>query len=535
MLSREHGVNREQAMAAAVGLPSASALRGDGHLVRSSTYNASLHRAGSAVGYTSRVSAGYPSAGPSAPAPFSPIGCDTPAYAQSSGALVRLCVPPGWRPRRDPLVLLVAEPRADDDANSAEARLRAAEARLRARLRGDLRAIPSNWATAVTSLRGTGLPAVRMANADLADASLCFRRRFGPPSGVGLLGWGVGGLVATRALEASPPFGGACVACAPIGSTGWQVDYLLDVLALFDVLFPGVLPPECGPEARRPVSCHPAPTLDVRDEARIVGLLNGHPDATLRLLREAGAAADLMGANSTALPVQAAMTLLREAIAWRADQRAAFGGVVYDNVHASWRTAAHSSLLADGEGNVEDGALNKAADLYRVGPTLDPTLAPNGGAAATMRAYFETSGSLRSPLIALHPVGALLAPYWHEELYQRKARAHGAADLHVVLAEEGGGSEGEGDGAPRYSWRSPSLPSELGECAVSPALLRRGLAELDAKLQPQGLRPLRLRAEAPKLQPPTWDDEGWRVRAWGDHMAERDPTHTIIGGLLTGV
>ena len=162
----------QQGRAAAVGLTSASSLRGDGHLVRSSTYNASLHPDGSSVGYTSRVSAGYPSAGPSVPAPFSPIGCDTPTYAQSSGALVRLCVPPGWRPQRDPLVLLVAEPRADNGANSAEARLRA-------RLRGDLRAIPSNWATAVTSLRGAGLQAVRMANADLADASLCFRRHFG--------------------------------------------------------------------------------------------------------------------------------------------------------------------------------------------------------------------------------------------------------------------------------------------------------------------------------------------------------------------
>ena len=535
----EHGsVNRQQAKATAVGLPSASALRGDGHLVHSSTYNASVHPDGSAVGYTSRASAGYPSAGagPSAPAPFLPIGCDAPAYAQSSGALVRLCVPPGWRPRRDPLVLLVAEPRADDDANSAEARLRAAETRLRARLRGDLRAIPANWATAVTSLRGAGLPAIRMASADLADASLCFRRRFGPPSGVGLLGWGVGGLVATRALEASPPFGGACVACAPIGSTGWQVNYLLDVLTLFDVLFPGVLPPECGPDARRPVSCHPAPTLDPRDEARIVGLLNGHPDTALRLLREAGAAADLLGANSTALPVQAAMALLREAIAWRADQRAAFGGVVYDNVHTSWRTAAHSSLLAGGEGNVEDGALNKAADPFRTGPTLDPTLAPSAGAAATMRAYFETSGSLRSPLIALHPVGALLAPYWHQELYRRKAGAHGAAELHVVLTDDEGGEGGGGDGggseggdARRSSSRSPSLPSELGECAVTPTLLRRALAQLDAKLQPQGSRPLRLRAEPPRLQPPTWDDEGWRVRAWGDHTGERDPTHTIVG------
>ena len=322
----------------------------------------------------------------------------------------------------------------------------------------------------------------------------------------------MGDLIATRALEASPPFGSACVACAPIGSTGWQVDYLLDALALFEVLFPGVLPPECGPpDARRPVSCHPSPMLDPRDATRLVALLNGHPDTTLQLLRSAGAAADLMGANSTALPVQAAVALLREAVAWRADQRAAFGGVVYDNVHTSWRTAAHSSLLAGGEGSsVEDGALNKAADLYRAGPTLDPTLAPNPGAAATMRSYFETSGSLRSPLITLHPVGALLVPYWHQELYRRKATAHGAADMHVVMHDDGSGDSG-GD-ASRYSWRSPSPPSELGECAVTPALLRKALATNDAKLQPRGPRPLRLRGEAPRLQPPTWDHEGWRAR-----------------------
>ena len=129
------------------------------------------------------------------------IGCDSPPLVQTGGALVRLCVPDSWRPLQDPLIILAPEPSIEDNAFSASERLRAVESRLTQRLSASSTTLPANWATAVTSLRASGLPAIRFASDDLTDALMAFRARRGPPSGVGLLGWGVGGLIATRALE----------------------------------------------------------------------------------------------------------------------------------------------------------------------------------------------------------------------------------------------------------------------------------------------------------------------------------------------
>ena len=256
------------------------------------------------------------------------IGCDSPPLVQTGGALVRLCVPDSWRPLQDPLVILAPEPSVEDNAFSASERLRAVEARLTQRLSASSTTLPANWATAVTSLRASGLPAIRFATDDLTDALMAFRARRGPPGGVGLLGWGVGGLIATRALEASPPYGAACVICAPIGSTASQLEYLLDLSRLFELYFPGVLPGET------------VPTLDAPTQAHVVRLLNAAPETTLRLLRTAGASgiglrASGVGRNASSSPVASALSLLREAQAWRAQQRAAFGGRAYSNLHAA--------------------------------------------------------------------------------------------------------------------------------------------------------------------------------------------------------
>ena len=311
------------------------------------------------------------------------IGCNSPPLVQTGGALVRLCVPDSWRPLQDPLIILAPEPSVEDNAFSASERLRAVEARLTQRLSASSTTLPANWATAVTSLRASGLPAIQFATDDLTDALMAFRARRGPPGGVGLLGWGVGGLIATRALEASPPYGAACVICAPIGSTASQLEYLLDLSRLFELYFPGVLPGEA------------VPTLDAPTQAHVVRLLNGAPETTLRLLRTAGASgiglrASGVGRNASSSPVRvrvrarvrvrvrfssnpnpnpnpnpnqssspvaSALRLLREAQAWRAQQRAAFGGRAYSNLHA-----AYPALGLEGESaaaSVEDELVSK--------------------------------------------------------------------------------------------------------------------------------------------------------------------------------
>ena len=447
------------------------------------------------------------------------IGCNSPALLQTSGALVRLCVPNLWRPLQDPLIILAPEPSVENNAHSAAERLHAVEARLTQRLGASSTTLPANWATAVTSLRASGLPAVRFASDDLTDALMAFRARRGPPSGVGLLGWGLGGLIATRALEASPPYGAACVICAPIGSTASQLEYLLDLLQLFELHFPGVLPGEA------------APMLDAPTQAHVVRLLNGAPETTLHLLRTAGAEvsgeASGMGRNASSSPVASALSLLREAQAWRAQQRAAFGGRAYSNLHASY---SGLGLEGDAASSVEDEAVNKAV----------PREAADAGAVVALREHFETSGapapppamlthrhyftpltprpipprphppprpythtphphstspiyrcgspltppliptlagSLRAPLVALHADAALVAPYWHQQVYARKASMHGAAALHSVIRAN----------------------ATAADCALAPSLVSLALAQLG-----RHLKSTTAPSRKPKRQPSGW-------------------------------
>ena len=93
-------------------------------------------------------------------------------------------MPDSWRPLQDPLIILAPEPSVEDNAFSASERLRAVEARLTQRLSASSTTLPANWATAVTSLRASGLPAIQFATDDLTDALMAFRARRGPPSGV---------------------------------------------------------------------------------------------------------------------------------------------------------------------------------------------------------------------------------------------------------------------------------------------------------------------------------------------------------------
>ena len=72
------------------------------------------------------------------------------------------------------------------------------------------------------------------------------------------------------------------------------------------------------------------------------------------------------------------------------------------------------------------------------------------------------AGSLRAPLVALHADGALIAPYWHQEVYARKASMQGAAALHTVIRAN----------------------ATAADCALAPSLVGLALAQLGRHLEP---------------------------------------------------
>jgi len=88
-----------------------------------------------------------------------------------------------------------------------------------------------------------------------------------------------------------------------------------------------------------------------------------------------------------------------------------------------------------------------------------------------------SAGSLRAPLVALHADGALVAPYWHQQLYARKATMQGAAALHSVIRAN----------------------ATAADCALAPSLVSRALSQLGSHLKPTTAA-----SRKPTRQPSGW-------------------------------
>lgn len=70
-----------------------------------------------------------------------------------------------------------------------------------------------------------------------------FTSKFGQPTRVYVAGGSMGGLIAIKLIETYPgEFAGALLACPASGGTRAQIDYGVNVYALFDLFYPGVLP-----------------------------------------------------------------------------------------------------------------------------------------------------------------------------------------------------------------------------------------------------------------------------------------------------
>ena len=87
------------------------------------------------------------------------------------------------------------------------------------------------------------------------------------------------------------------------------------------------------------------------------------------------------------------------------------------------------------------------------------------------------AGSLRAPLVALHADAALVAPYWHQQVYARKASMHGAAALHSVIRAN----------------------ATAADCALAPSLVSLALAQLG-----RHLKSTTAPSRKPKRQPSGW-------------------------------
>jgi pimeloyl-ACP methyl ester carboxylesterase len=255
------------------------------------------------------------------------------------------------------------------------------------------------YAFATTSYRANGLVAPE-ATEDLVELKATVRRRYRPDPGRSVIvGFSEGGLVATLAAERYPDlFDGALAACGPIGDFQAQLNYIGDYRAVFDYLFPGVIPGDAVDV--------PGTVRSRWDETyvpAIVMAVAANFDAALELIRITGAP---VAGNDLPSVAETTVGILWYDVFGITDARTRLGGQPFDN----------SARVYTGSSN--DAALNAGVQRH----TADP-------AALAALARFQTSGNLQIPLTTLHTTGDEIVPFNQSQLYGEKVSRGGTPAL----------------------------------------------------------------------------------------------------------
>jgi hypothetical protein len=196
--------------------------------------------------------------------------------------------------------------------------------------------------------------------------------------------------------------------CGPYGGFGAQVDYFGDFRVVFDVLFPGHLPPSAvaipedliaGWETHyetvvRPAIEDPANTALVNDLLGVTGAVVDPGDPTTREETTSG----LLWYNVFATN----------------DAAARLGGQPYGN---------HDRVYA---GSSRDAEIDANAARF----VADPL------ARVAIEGSLETSGRLERPLVTLHTTGDPIVPSWHTARYRERVESQGAEAFYEHVAVE---------------------------------------------------------------------------------------------------
>ena len=317
-----------------------------------------------------------------------------------SGALYLICVPPGFDAATGSLVVYArgSVPPSptlvlpnDQVGGEPVAQI----------VIGDL-----GFAYATTSYRENGLVVVD-ATKDLQRLVAKFREVYGPLGGKTFaVGVSEGGLVATLATERhSQLFDGTLALCAPIGSFQREINYFDDFRLAFDHFFP-VLGALLGNPMRIPettIAFFSSPAFTTALAAAVIA----NPVAANALLAAADIPLQFDGSNLTAV-VEVIQRLLAYNILFTNQAQDVLGGQPYDNV-----TPVDYDRVLDGI-------------------TPDTLVTADQPALSHLKAMYETTGRLKSPLVTLFNVDDFIVPSWHEALYRAKVMDAGASEFLVA-------------------------------------------------------------------------------------------------------
>lgn len=282
-----------------------------------------------------------------------------------------------------------------------------------------------------------------------------FASRFGQPTRTYLVGSSMGGFIVASLAERYPQqYDGVMPFCGVVGGFTAEFTYLLNVRALFDLLYPHVLPGSAGdvPLPADPVAAAAAlqviqgqVLLAIQADARpLPGALQiGLIDQTaMPLPAPLGPLTPQQFAAFVITPLVAHAEFLNDAV------EQTHGHFPFTNVGTTYTSAAPfmAPLLPAINAGVERVAADRSAQNL---------LQQNG----------ETSGQIGIPTLTLHTRYDPEVPIATEMIYRQRVQAAGRSDLLVQRTTAG-----------------------FGHCKFTPQELASGFADLVAWVE-QGVRP----------------------------------------------
>ena len=245
-----------------------------------------------------------------------------------------------------------------------------------------------------------------------------FVSQFGQPNRSLLVGHSLGALASMELAERFPnQYDGAVPICGVVGGTRKQLEYVVNVRALFDYFYPGLLPGS----AHAPV---PGYAIDAAKQAQIIGAVTANPLGMLVIASTAQTPLEFTNGNQI-------VESLLNALAYHA--RGA------DNV-LSFTNGKFPVGNMDVTYSPRPGLIVPPLTL----PALQAILAGVNSGVARFEAdpsaavwaskNFTPSGALQLPTITVHNRWDRLVPFFHETELASNVSAAGATNLLVQRA-----------------------------------------------------------------------------------------------------
>jgi pimeloyl-ACP methyl ester carboxylesterase len=242
-----------------------------------------------------------------------------------------------------------------------------------------------------------------------------FASTFGQPTRSFLLGHSLGALAVMKLAEQFPgQYDGAVPVCGIVGGTTLQLDYVVNVRALFDHFYPGILPGS----ASEPV---PGYVIDLAKRNQIINTVSTNPFGMLMI---ASIAQTPIEFTTSAQLVESLLNALFYH-ARGADNVLTFVNGKFPVSNAGVTYSPRPGFIVPPLNLPTVSAVLSGVNQQIARFEADPS------AAEWAARHFTPSGALRMPTITLHNRWDRLVPAFHEDAFAQRVADAGATNLLV--------------------------------------------------------------------------------------------------------